>query len=200
MLNIAHLKRIYHLIYRSFFIVIIITVIHRSRSFSNCGLHPFQRCFTTQEMGVLPPPKCQARAKRRRNLLLRDKLRILELLGRGETRDNVASEYDISLTTICVIKRDEDKIRSFVSSVNNDACLNRKNVRLPKDARHDQAVIQWLQIETSKGVEVSGAMITTHARLIYHQLHHADAGFDPDRFRATNGWLNRFRERQDLKQ
>ena len=68
-------------------------------------------------------------------------MRILELLGRGETRDNVASEYDISLTTICVIKRDKDKIRSFVSSVNNDACLNRKNVRLPKDARHDQAAV-----------------------------------------------------------
>ena len=125
-------------------------------------------------------------------------MRILELLGRGETRDNVASEYDISLTTICVIKRDKDKIRSFVSSVNNDACLNRKNVRLPKDARHGQAVIQWLQIETSKGVKVSGAMITTHARLIYQQLHHADAHFDSDRFRATNGWLNRFRERHDL--
>ena len=77
---------------------------------------------------MLPPPKCQARVKRRRNLLLRDKLRILELLGRGETRDNVASEYDISLTTICVIKRDEDKIRSFVSSVNSAACLNRNNV------------------------------------------------------------------------
>ena len=67
---------------------------------------------------MLPPPKCQARTKRRRNILLRDKLRILELLGRGETRDNVGSEYDISLITICVIKRDEDKIRSFVSSVN----------------------------------------------------------------------------------
>ena len=101
-------------------------MIHRSRRFSHCGLHPFQRCFTTQERGVLPPPKCQARAKRRRNILLRDNLRILELLGRGETRDNVASEYDISLTTICVIKREEDKIRSFVSSVNNDACLNRR--------------------------------------------------------------------------
>ena len=128
------------------------------------------------------------------------KLRILELFGRGETRDNVASEYDIYLTTICVIKRDEDSIRSFVSSVNNDECLNRKTVRLPKDARHDQAVIHWLQIETSKCVEVSGAMITTQARLIYHQLHHADADFDPDRFRATNGWLNRFRERHYLKQ
>ena len=147
---------------------------------------------------MLPPPKCQARVKRRRNILLRDKLHILELLGRGETRDNVASEYDISLTTICVIKRDEDKIRSFVSSVNSAACLNRKNVRLPNDAQHDQAVIQWLQIDTSKGVDVSGAMIAKQARLIYHQLHHADADFDPDRFRATNGWLNRFIGRHDL--
>ena len=34
--------------------------------------------------------------------------------------------------------------------------LNRKNVRLPHDAQHDQTVIQWLQIETSKCVEVSG--------------------------------------------
>ena len=138
---------------------------------------------------MLPPPKCMARTKRRRNLTLRDKLRILELL---------ASEYYISLTTICVIKRDEDKIRSFVSSVNSAACLNRKNVRLPKDAQHDQAVIQWLRIETSKGVEFSGAMIAKQAILIYHQLHHADADFDPDRFRATNGWLNRFRGRHDL--
>ena len=174
-------------------------MIHRSKIYSNYGLHPFQSCFTTQEtQPVLPPPKCQARVKRRRNLLLRDKLRILELLGRGETRDNVASEYDISLTTISVIKTDEDKIRSFVSSVNSAACLNRKNVRLPKDAQHDQAVIQWLHIETSKGVEVSGAMIAKQARLIYHQLHHADADFDLDRFRATSGWLNRFRERHDL--
>ena len=152
---------------------------------------------------MLPPPKCQARAKRRRNLLLRDKLRILELLGRGETRDNVASEYDISLTTICVIKRDEDKIRSCVSSVNNDACLSvseSEECAFEKDARHDQAVIQWLRIETSKGVDVSGAMIAKQARLIYHHLHHADADFDSDRFRATNGWLNRFRERHDLKQ
>ena len=147
---------------------------------------------------MLPAPKCQARVKRRRNLILRDKLRILELLGRGETRDSVASEYDISLTTISEIKRNEDRIRLFVSSVNSTACLNWKNVRLPNDVQHDQAVIKWLQIETSKGVEVSGAMIAKQARLIYHQLHHADADFDPDRFRATNGWLNRFRERHDL--
>ena len=32
------------------------------------------------------------------------------------------------LTTICVIKRDKDKIRSFVSDVNNAVCLNRKRV------------------------------------------------------------------------
>ena len=44
---------------------------------------------------MLPAPKCQDRVKRRRNLILRDKLRILELLGRGETRDNVASEYAV---------------------------------------------------------------------------------------------------------
>ena len=124
----------------------------------------------------------------------------MELLCRGETRDNVAIEYDIYLTTICVIKRYEDKIRSFVSSVNSAACLNMKNVRLPNDAQHDQALIQLLQIETSKGVEVSGAMIAKQARLIYHQLHHADTDFDADKLRATNGWLNRFRERNNLKQ
>ena len=39
--------------------------------------------------------------------------------------------------SICLIKRYEDNIRSFVSSVNSAACLNRKNVRLPKDAQHD---------------------------------------------------------------
>ena len=73
-------------------------------------------------------------------------------------------------------------------------------MRLPNDAQHDQAVIQWLQIQTSKGVKVSGAMIAKQARLIYHQLHHADADFDSDRFRTTTGWLKRFRGRHDLKQ
>ena len=78
-------------------------MIHRSKVYSNYGLHPFQRCFTTQEtQAVLPSPKCQARVKRRRNLLLRDKLRIVELLGRGVTRDNVASESAISLVPLCL--------------------------------------------------------------------------------------------------
>ena len=151
-------------------------------------------------LGVLPSSsEGTVKVKQqRKGLSMEDKLKIIERLEEGASHRKVAKEYGISQSTVGNIKKKKDQVRLFVSTLDTRAALKRKNLRVAKDVPHEAAVYQWYVGETVKGIYVTGSALAEKAKLIYWQMHHADPDFNPDAFRATNGWLSSFKERHGI--
>ena len=149
-------------------------------------------------LGVLPSSSEGTVKQRRKGLSMEDKLKIIERLEEGASHRKVAKEYGISQSTVGYIKKKKDHVRLFVSTLDTRAALKRKNLRVAKDVPHEAAVYQWYVDETVKGIFVTGSALAEKAKLIYWQMHHSDPIFNPDAFRATNGWLSSFKERHGI--
>ena len=149
-------------------------------------------------LGVLPSSSEGTVKRQRKDLSMEDKLKIIERLEEGASHRKLAKEYGISQSTVGYIKKKKDQVRLFVSTLDTRAALKRKNLRVAKDVPREAAVYQWYVGETVKGIYVTGSALAEKAKLIYWQMHHADTGFNPDAFRATNGWLWCFKERHGI--
>ena len=149
-------------------------------------------------LGVLPSSSEGTVKRQRKGLSMEDKLKIIERLEEGASHRKVAMEYGISQSSVGYIKKKKDHIRLFVSTLDTKAALKRKNLRVAKDVPHEAAVYQWYVDETVKCIFVTGSALAEKAKLIYWQMHHADPDFNPDAFRATNGWLSSFKERHGI--
>ena len=149
-------------------------------------------------LGVLPSSSEGTVKQRRKGLSMEDKLKIIERLEEGASYGKIAKEFSIGRSTVCYIKKKKDQVRFFVSTLDTRAALKRKNLCVAKDVPHEAAVYQWYVGETVKGIYVTGSALAEKAKLIYWQMHHADPDFNPDAFRATNGWLSCFKARHGI--
>ena len=149
-------------------------------------------------LGVLPSSSEGTVKRQRKGLSIEDKLKIIERLEEGASYGKIAKEFAIGRSTVGYIKKKKDHVRLFVSTFDTKAALKRNNLRVAKDVPHDAAVYQWYVGETVKGIYVTGSALAERATLIYWQMHHADPDFNPDAFRATNGWLWCFKERHGI--
>ena len=149
-------------------------------------------------LGVLPSSSEGTVKRQRKGLSMEDKLKIIERLEEGASYGKIAKEFAIGRSTVVYIKKKKDHVRLFVSTLDTRAALKRKNLRVAKDVPHEAAVYQWYVGETVKGIYVTGSALAEKAKLIYWQMHHTDPDFNPDAFRATNGWLWCFKERHGI--
>ena len=83
-----------------------------------------------------------SRKRKRVVLTLEKKLSILHRLKSGETQGKVAIEYGVGRSTIGDIKKTQDKLKSFASTMENFAMSlkGRKVMRMADDAKLDEAV------------------------------------------------------------
>ena len=149
-------------------------------------------------LGVLPSSSEGTIKRQRKGLSMEYKLKIIERLEEGASHGKVAKEFSIGRSTVGDIKKKKDQVRLFVSTLDTKAALKRKKLFVANDVPHEAAVYQWYVGETVKGIYVTGSALSEKAKLIYWQMHHADPDFNPDAFRATNGWLSSFKERHGI--
>ena len=83
-----------------------------------------------------------SRKRKRVVLTLEKKLSILDRLKSGETQGKVATEYGVGRSTIGDIKKTQDKLKSFASTMENFAMSlkGRKVMRMADDEKLDEAV------------------------------------------------------------
>lgn len=79
--------------------------------------------------------------KRKRTVLsFERKLEILDKLkNKHTTSTGLAKEYDIGISTVCDLKKNEGKIRSFVATHDKQATSKRKTMKQAKDAALDKS-------------------------------------------------------------
>jgi len=67
-----------------------------------------------------------------------------------------------------------------------------KRKREGKDSDVDEALTQWFTLATSRGVQVSGPILKAKSEDLARKLGN-------DEFKATEGWLSRWKVRHDIK-
>lgn len=131
------------------------------------------------------------RKRKRVVLSLENKLRILDRLAKGEKAMKIASEFGMGNSTVTDLKKNESRIRSFVSLMESLLVCSkeRKIMRLADDEKVDEAVYLWYVQKRSEGIPITGPILREKAQLFHQQLHGDNYS---STFKASTGWQWQF--------
>lgn len=131
---------------------------------------------------------------KRRFLCLEDRIKILELLDAGEPACNVADRFKISPSAISHIKKKKEKIlRSKTTIAACNGNLRKRRCTQIEENPLEKAVYEWLVQQTAMGMPVRGLPIKKQALLFNKMLG------GPESFKASDGWLTKFKKRHGVK-
>lgn len=127
----------------------------------------------------------KATTKRKRVILsLESKLSILDKLSKGVTQAILAEGYNIGQSTITDLKKNEAKLRAFVSSLEQQGMsCSRKIMRLAKEKQLEEALYLWF---VQKRSQDTGPLLKEKASELHGKLY--EEGGAPS-FTASAGWL-----------
>ena len=105
----------------------------------------------------------------------------------------LAEKYKISVGSVSnIIKRKAEYIESYEQ---NDSSTKKRSRRNDSSERVDRLVYEWFVLQRSKNIPITGPLLQERARQIRQQL----GGPGVDDFKASNGWLEKFRSRHNIK-
>lgn len=104
---------------------------------------------------------------------------------------NVSQKFDVPRSTVSDIYRLKDSIQK-VASMNKDN-LTMKKMNVSRYPALESKVLEWYEKSRQNGIFITGPMIIAKAIEI-----HKESG-SKDNFRASTGWLDRFKKRNGLK-
>lgn len=140
---------------------------------------------------------------KRRALTLIQKVAILDRLAQGEGSTTVARNFGLSEGTVRSVKKCEDKIRSSVAA---GAPHNAKMTFYARDAilqRMEKVLIEWIDDQNSKNIEIDGTIIRKEAKRLYDLYKSEEVKEDTKyekvtTFVASKGWYEKFKKRVTL--
>ena len=128
----------------------------------------------------------------RKALSIKEQAVIVNRLDSGVSQAKLAKEYGVSRCQVQNIwKRKDDVLR-----LNADECFNSDRKRAKTKASntdHDDAMWQWFKKARENNIPISGPIILAKAKDYATQLNMVD-------FKASSGWLKRFKERHTIRQ
>ncbi|KAF3821124.1 hypothetical protein GH733_011277 [Mirounga leonina] len=149
-------------------------------------------------MGILLPG--QTRIKRRRRVMpLEDKMKILEKLEEGVSNTDVGRLFGVNESTVRTIKKNEKAIRASMESVSP---VSSKVLCVPRDVNIEKMETEltfWVEDQTIGGRPLTLKAICSQAKRIYKQLVETTGNGNPDKFHASKGWFEKFRNRYSLR-
>ena len=127
--------------------------------------------------------------KRKRNdLALSDKFRVVELLDQGKTQMEIAKSLDCSQAQISRISRSRAEIRAeYESNTNPD----RKRHRTGKAPDVENALNVWFADARARDIPINGSILAEKSEALAKLM-------KKDDFKATDGWLSRWKKRQNI--
>lgn len=141
-------------------------------------------------MSLSKPSQCKKR--KHTSLSLNDKLCVIEKLDNGASVASICGQYGIAKQTVSDLRKKKDDIRKFVLKFNVEKeTSGLKRMRLPLDQSLDDAVYKWFCQLRSSGLAVRGVEIQAAAKRLAKNL-------DINNFKASSGWLFRFRRRHNM--
>ncbi|XP_053235427.1 tigger transposable element-derived protein 1-like isoform X2 [Podarcis raffonei] len=142
------------------------------------------------------------RKKQRSVPTLEEKVAVLDLLRTGMSVSKVARVYGRNESSIRAIKVREREIRQAVASGAPITAKVTSQVRDQTLVKAEKALYLWLEDMNGQGLPVDGNMMREKALDLYalfKPLTDEGRPCDEKEFKASQGWLNSFRNRFNLK-
>ena len=122
---------------------------------------------------------------------MEEKYKVLKAINSGKKQAEVAQRFDppLSQSTVATIVRSKKEIISaYEAGLYKD---KRKRMKQPSYPDVEKALAEWFKKVRSINVPVNGPLLAEKARYFAEQL-----GYE--NFKASNGFLDRFKERQGI--
>lgn len=126
-------------------------------------------------------------------LSIEERVKILERLDNGEKGVLLAQEYKVSTSAIANIKKSKENLLKQRSSlIMFQGKTSKKRCTGVENSRLDQMLYEWYLQEKNTGIRVTGPMLRKKALELNETLN------GPETFKASTGFLNKFKERHDI--
>jgi hypothetical protein len=127
--------------------------------------------------------------QKRMRLTLTQQLEAIEQFENGESLPSVLSSYGLGKSTFYKILQRKDEIKEKATKL-----PNKKGLRLRLNETQeilDKRIYDWYLTERRKNIPISGSMLQEAGRKCAEALNYE--------FAASNGWLESFRTRHNIK-
>ncbi|XP_072172602.1 tigger transposable element-derived protein 4-like [Diadema setosum] len=131
-----------------------------------------------------------ASQKKRKSLSLERKIEILRAVDSGRKKSDVAKEFELSSSTMSTIIKNKCRIEEQYESAKYNPSHKRFRTAALDDV--EEALIKWFRDVRDKNLPVSGPLLKEKVEFFATSLGHE--------FKASNGWLARFKERHNIHQ
>lgn len=125
----------------------------------------------------------------RKQISLQDKFNIIQEIDKGMKQTEAAKKYGMSQSTIATFLKKRKEIEEAVTSNNTDP--QRKRIKTAPNEEIDAAVLKWFREKRALNIPINGPILCQQARKFAGMLNNND-------FKASNGWLIRFRDRHGI--
>lgn len=126
--------------------------------------------------------------KKRKRLTLDEKAAIIRAVTSGQKKCDVAAAHGIPASTLSTILKGKDDILRATSSGN---LAHKKALKTTPHGKVEEALFAWFTDVRAKNIPVSGDLLQQKARSFACLL-------GDDEFKASPGWLSRFKERYSI--
>jgi len=132
---------------------------------------------------------------KRKAITLETKYEVISKRYKGAKACDLMQEYDLASSTVATIMKNKEKILAEYESNAAGSERNQASSRIKQPTYQDidNAVKEWFwqTISINKNVVISGPEIQNQALKYASILNHPE-------FKASNGWLQRFKERNQI--
>lgn len=125
----------------------------------------------------------------RKQLSFRDKLNVINDIDEGMKQIDAAKKHGLSQSTVATFLKKRKQIEDAVTS--NEINPERKRLKVATNENIDAAVLKWFQEMRATNVPINGPLLCAKARKFAAMLGN-------ETFKASNGWLMRFRDRHGI--
>ncbi|KAM9024770.1 tigger transposable element-derived protein 5 [Ara ararauna] len=129
----------------------------------------------------------------RRAYSIKDKLRAIERVKKGERQASVCRAFGVPGGTLRGWLKDEAKLRWFLEQLGGEVGTQRKKMRLANEEEIDRAVYAWFVALRQHGVPLSGPLIQAQAEAFARQIYGPECTF-----KASHGWFWRWQKRHGI--
>ena len=133
-------------------------------------------------------------SQKKTNLTLQQKIEILIKIQEGNSKKDLLKEYNIGKSTFFNIIKNKAKLLSYLDNIESDKIIeSQKRIRKSNYDKTSKLLYNWYMIKKNSGIHVKLSDLKLKALKINEKLH------GPKEFQCSNGWIERFKEKYDIK-
>jgi transposase len=127
----------------------------------------------------------------RRDLSLEEKIHLIKEKDRGLSHRQLSDRFQVSVGSVSnILKRKLEYTNDYETNRNKKV---KRKLRDDTNFNINENVYEWFVSQRSKHIPISGPILQEYARGVAEQLGTSTP------FKASNGWLDRFRSRYNIQ-